>query len=407
MRHGGRQFAIVVAACTACLPMVRGQTTATADAAKVSAWATGGASGTAKPTDPDGKPAAAAASPAVAYWQAPPLPAAVIQGGTIPPGWQPQAIPYQGVGPDGRVITQYFAPTYTFTYQVGPPVLAVLPPAPAVNRRQVPVYRSPQPYGVAPAPYAVGGNYPAPAVPPMAAQAPPTVTRYAPPPPQPVGQPPAGWMPSTAAPPPTIAAPPPPTAGWAAAALPAAGVAAAAATPPPAAIMPPPTAAPPTVAIGPADASPAMQPVAAPPPTVPVSRSRLWRVVGVQDGDTVTCLDDLNQQRKIGLADIDAPEITQDYGKASREALAGMVFGRTVEVVDGAAAATGGPTARLFVDGLDVSRQMIATGNAWQDPSSQDRALGTDQAQAKAAKLGLWADPAPTPPWQYRGQGGP
>jgi endonuclease YncB( thermonuclease family) len=188
--------------------------------------------------------------------------------------------------------------------------------------------------------------------------------------------------------------------------LPAAGVAAAAATPPPAAIMPPPTAAPPTVAIAPADATPAMQPVAAPPPTVPVSRSRLWRVVGVQDGDTVTCLDDLNQQRKIALADIDAPEITQDYGKASREALAGMVFGRTVEVVDGAAAATGGPTARLFVDGLDVSRQMIATGNAWQDPSSQDRALGTDQAQAKAAKLGLWAAPAPTPPWQYRGQGG-
>ena len=119
---------MVMAACTACLPMARGQTAATADAAKVSAWSTGGGSATAKPTDPDGKPAAAAAPSAVAYWQAPPLPAAVIQGGTIPPGWQPQAIPYQGIGPDGRVITQYFAPTYTFTYQVGPPVLAVPQP---------------------------------------------------------------------------------------------------------------------------------------------------------------------------------------------------------------------------------------------------------------------------------------
>ena len=398
MRYGGRQFAIVVAACATCLPMARGQTPANADAAKVSAWSTGGGSGTAKPTDPDGKPAAATASPAVAYWQAPPLPAAVIQGGTIPPGWQPQAIPYQGIGPDGRVITQYFAPTYTFTYQVGPPVLAVPQPA-AVNRRQMPAYASPQPYGVAPSPYATGLNYQAPAAPPVTAQAPPTtVARHAPPPtvPQPVVQPaapPAGWMPSTA-PPPAIAAPAPPAAGWAAAALPAAGVAAAATMPPP------------TAAIAPADATPAMQSVAAPPPTVAVPRSRLWRVVGVQDGDTVTCLDDLNQQRKIGLADIDAPEITQDYGKASREALAGMVFGRTVEAVDGAAAATGGPTARLFVDGLDVSRQMVATGNAWPDPSSQDRSLGTEQAQAKAAKLGLWADPAPTPPWQYRGQGG-
>jgi endonuclease YncB( thermonuclease family) len=368
--------------------MARGQTAATADAAKVSAWSTGGGSATAKPTDPDGKPAAAAAPSAVAYWQAPPLPAAVIQGGTIPPGWQPQAIPYQGIGPDGRVITQYFAPTYTFTYQVGPPVLAV-PQAPAVNRRQAPVYRSPQLYGAAPAPYAPGWNYQAPAVPPVTAQAPPaTVARYAPapaPPPPPPAAPPMGWMPSTA----------PPVAGWAAAAVPAAGVAAAAAAPPPVA------------AIAPADAAPAMQPVAAPPPTVAVPRSRLWRVVGVQDGDTVTCLDDLNQQRKIGLADIDAPEISQDYGKTAREALAGMVFGRTVEVVDGGPAATGAPTARLSVDGIDVSRQMVATGNAWQDPASQERSLGTDQSQAKAAKLGLWADAAPTPPWQYRSQGQP
>ena len=379
---------IVMAACMACLSVAHGQTAATADAAKVSAWSTGGGSATAKPTDPDGKPAAAAAPSAVAYWQAPPLPAAVIQGGTIPPGWQPQAIPYQGIGPDGRVITQYFAPTYTFTYQVGPPVLAV-PQAPAVNRRQAPVYRSPQLYGAAPAPYAPGWNYQAPAVPPVTAQAPPaTVARYAPapaPPPPPPAAPPMGWMPSTA----------PPVAGWAAAAVPAAGVAAAAAAPPPVA------------AIAPADAAPAMQPVAAPPPTVAVPRSRLWRVVGVQDGDTVTCLDDLNQQRKIGLADIDAPEISQDYGKTAREALAGMVFGRTVEVVDGGPAATGAPTARLSVDGIDVSRQMVATGNAWQDPASQERSLGTDQSQAKAAKLGLWADAAPTPPWQYRSQGQP
>jgi endonuclease YncB( thermonuclease family) len=142
-----------------------------------------------------------------------------------------------------------------------------------------------------------------------------------------------------------------------------------------------------------------MQSVSVPPPTVPVSRSQLWRVVGVHDGDTVTCLDDLNQQRKVALADIDAPEIGQAYGKASREALAGMVFGRTVEVVD-AGTMGGVPAARLYVDGVDVSRQMIATGNAWQDPGSQDRSLAADQTQARGAGLGLWADPTPSPPWE-------
>ena len=65
------------------------------------------------------------------YWQAPALPAAVIQGGAIPPGWQPQAVPYQGIGPDGQPLTMYLAPTYVFTYQSGPPV----PATPQVNRR--------------------------------------------------------------------------------------------------------------------------------------------------------------------------------------------------------------------------------------------------------------------------------
>lgn len=77
------------------------------------------------------EPASAAAAPTTpAYWQAPPLPQAVIQGGAIPPGWQPQAVPYQGIGPDGQPLTMYFAPTYVFTYQAGPPV-----PAATVNRR--------------------------------------------------------------------------------------------------------------------------------------------------------------------------------------------------------------------------------------------------------------------------------
>lgn len=384
MRLRSREITIALAALAGPAVAVA-QTTSPADAAKVSAWATGGATA-------NGRPGASG----VPYWQAPALPTAVIQGGSIPPGWQPQPIAYQGVGPDGRVVTQYFAPTYTFTYQSGPPVLAV-PQAPAVNRRQVPVYRGSQPYGTAPAAYAPGWNsQPQAAAPVSITPPPPTVARYAPPPPPPVQPPgpPPGWAPATAAPPPMIApAAPSPAAGWAAAAAPAA---VAAATPPPTAALAPVPA--------PADAAPAMQRVTSPSPAA--ARPRLWRVVGVQDGDTVTCLDDVNQQRKVGLADIDAPEIAQDYGKTAREALAGMVFGRTVEVGD-AGATSGGPTARLFVDGVDVSRQMVATGNAWQDPASADSSLAAAQAQARAAKLGLWTDAAPTPPWTFRGASSP
>ena len=128
--------------------------------ATVSPRATGGVPGVAKPGE--NKP--------LAYWQAPALPQAVIAGGTIPVGWTPPAVPYTGIGPDGRPMTAYYAPTYTFTYQAGPPMLAAgvpgVPYAPPnqVNRKQA--------YGYQPAPVTY-------AVPPA------TVARYQPAPYQP------------------------------------------------------------------------------------------------------------------------------------------------------------------------------------------------------------------------------
>jgi endonuclease YncB( thermonuclease family) len=55
--------------------------------------------------------------------------------------------------------------------------------------------------------------------------------------------------------------------------------------------------------------------------------------------------------------------------------------------------------ARLVVDGQDVNRQMVATGNAWADPSAVDPTLAAAQTAAQAGRLGLWAQPNPAPPW--------
>ena len=50
------------------------------------------------------------------------------------------------------------------------------------------------------------------------------------------------------------------------------------------------------------------------------------RVVGVHDGDTVTLLMVGNQQLKIRLAQIDAPELDQAFGQRSKQSLSDMVF---------------------------------------------------------------------------------
>jgi endonuclease YncB( thermonuclease family) len=399
--------------------------------AAVSAWATGGTSTTAQPGDRDGKPGGGQSPVAVPYWQAPALPSAVVQGGAIPAGWQPQAIPYQGIGPDGRPLTMYFAPTYVFTYQSGPPVLAM----PTVNRRAVAPAAAPNGWNSQPLPPATVARYqPTPYQFPAGARelggapiVPPAGTPPAPPPPPqgwgtaPAAQPPQQWVPSNAPPPPGMgpppvaaAPPPPPNADWAAAATPIAagaaafaGAAVADSQPPPTASLSPPMAPPPL-----APTSTPAQPVSSgglAQPQSPASRaanSHLWRVVGVHDGDTVTCLDEANQQQKIRLAEIDAPEVSQDYGKVSREALAGMVFGKTIEVVDSGRDRYGRWIGHLYVDGLDVNRQMVATGNAWHYAAySKDQSLAVLQSQAQAQRLGLWAQPDPTPPWEYRANG--
>ncbi len=383
---------------------------------------------------------AAAAGGLVPYWQAPALPTAVIQGGAIPAGWQPQAIPYQGVGPDGRPLTMYFAPTYVFTYQSGPPVLA----APPVNRRgpaPAPTYA---PYGAygwnyqsqgatavpvalppasvaryQPAPYqfpadarALSGTplvppstpLPGPPAPPGSAPSPYGAT----PPPalqQPLAAPPAQWVPSNVAPPPGVA--PQQGQGWSAAAP----VAAAAVPLATAAAMtssnPAPTAS--LTPVAPITSLPPQAPAAVaatPVSSGPASNTHLWKVVGVHDGDTVTCIDENNQQQKIRLAEIDAPEVSQDFGKVSREALAGMVFGKTIEVVDDGKDRYGRWIGRLYVDGLDVNRQMVATGMAWHYAAySKDSSLAALQSQAQAQRLGLWSQPNPMPPWDYRKSG--
>jgi len=392
------------------------------------AWATGGVSGTAAP-----------GSGPLPYWQAPPLPTAVIQGGPIPAGWTPQAVPYQGVGPDGRPITMYYSPTYVFTYTIGPPVLAAatVPGASQVNRRQA-MPTPQQPASMQ------GWNYQTQGAPAAAYTLPPaTVARYQPVPYQyPPGSPalkgtpivppttssPTAFASAPPAYPPAVAQQPvPPSNQWAAssevappmAAQNQAGQTIAAVAPPMvagsaaaiAAASQPAASAPPVSSFSTpiSPSSTPAQPVSVSPLQSPAGRStapHLWRVVGVHDGDTVTCLDESNQQQKVRLAEIDAPEIGQDYGKVSREVLAEMVFGKTVEVTEDGKDRYGRWIGHLSSNGVDVNRQMIATGNAWHyEDYSRDTSLAALQSQAQSQRLGLWAQPSPVAPWDFRKTG--
>ena len=401
-----------------------------AAAGAVNPWATGGTPS--KAGDVDGKPGAVAPPPSGAFpvAQAYAVPTAVIQGGAIPPGWQPQAIPYQAIGPDGKPITVHVAPTYVFTYVAGPPV-AQAPVARQVNRIQangpppgwayqsrgatavvaaLPVIRSaPVPYQYPAGAPALAGQSVVPPPSPVAPPAPMVTQAPLPPPPAPVVPPAAQtqWVSAPVAPFSSAAdAAPAMVAGTAAAA---GAVVASDAVPPTASIPPPPPAtAPPLTPVStappaadPAPPQPAMESLSNPAPGR--TSTHVWRVVGVHDGDTLTCLDETNTQQKVRLAEIDAPELGQDYGKVSREALAEMVFGKTVTVTEEGKDRYGRWIAHLQLSGVDVNRQMVATGNAWHYADySRDTTLATLQTDAQTRRLGLWSQPEPVAPWDFR-----
>lgn len=129
------------------------------------------------------------------------------------------------------------------------------------------------------------------------------------------------------------------------------------------------------------------------------------RVVGVSDGDSLTVLDESNQQHRVRLAEIDAPERGQPWGDRSREALSALVFGKTISVQQTDTDRYGRVVARVFSDGRDVNRTMVEQGAAWAyRQHTQDQTLIATEGRARRERAGLWSmgDAQTVPPWQWR-----
>jgi endonuclease YncB( thermonuclease family) len=126
-------------------------------------------------------------------------------------------------------------------------------------------------------------------------------------------------------------------------------------------------------------------------------------VVGVHDGDTITLLMAGNQQLKIRLAQIDAPETDQAFGQRSKQSLSNMVFNKTIQVKKETVDKYGRTVGTLLVNELDVNCEQIKRGMAWvYRKYLHDQSLLQVEDEARQAKVGLWAEPNPIPPWEYR-----
>ena len=133
------------------------------------------------------------------------------------------------------------------------------------------------------------------------------------------------------------------------------------------------------------------------------------KVVKIADGDTLTLLDRSKQQHKVRLIGIDAPERKQPFGTVSRQNLADLVFGKEVAVEWHKQDRYQRVLGKVLLNGKDVNLEQIKAGLAWhykqydRDQLPADRKLYAEAQKAASLKgTGLWNDPAPVAPWDFR-----
>lgn len=138
----------------------------------------------------------------------------------------------------------------------------------------------------------------------------------------------------------------------------------------------------------------------------PAHADRPWRgvVTYTVDGDTLWVRPASGgKPRKIRLDGIDAPEICQRGGAASREALKKQLLGQTVTVSIRRYDDYGRALARIDLKGQDVGGQMVASGHAWSYRFRRNPGpYAAQQAQAQAARRGLFADRGAENPRAFR-----
>ena len=128
------------------------------------------------------------------------------------------------------------------------------------------------------------------------------------------------------------------------------------------------------------------------------------RAVGITDGDTFTLLVNGNEQVKIRIDGIDAPEKKQAFGNRAKEYLSGMIWEQELTVNVTKKDRYGRLIGKVSTPEIqDVGLEMIKAGFAWQYRDYNiDEYYAEAERQERESKKGLWLDKNPIRPQDFR-----
>ncbi|MGX3043749.1 thermonuclease family protein [Helicobacter sp. T3_23-1056] len=126
------------------------------------------------------------------------------------------------------------------------------------------------------------------------------------------------------------------------------------------------------------------------------------KILKVYDGDTITILSNNNEQLRIRLFGLDAPESKQNFGNISTQNLQALCpvdslanikikdkdkYGRIVAIV--------------FCNGVNANVNQVKNGFAWAYAEYSYRYIPLEML-ARIQKKGLWSEPNPVKPSDFR-----
>lgn len=125
------------------------------------------------------------------------------------------------------------------------------------------------------------------------------------------------------------------------------------------------------------------------------------KIIKIYDGDTITALTSQKEKIKIRLYGIDAPELKQPFGKASKRHLIDLISNKSLNINEKGKDKYGRTLAILYNGDQDINAQMVIDGYAWAyDKFSKDYVAF--QQNAQALKKGLWIDKDVVRPSDFR-----
>ena len=134
------------------------------------------------------------------------------------------------------------------------------------------------------------------------------------------------------------------------------------------------------------------------------AKNIIGKVTEIIDGDTIVVTARGKINCTVRLFGVMTPEPAQAFGPEAKRETGILCLGKVVRVEVVKKDSNGRFIGKVYTeDGTYVNEQLIATGCAWYYKKHGDeKRFPLLEETARDAKLGLWSNPSPVPPWKFK-----